>query len=487
MSSLGLRMPGRLPSRFHFPPARVYDLPIMADPSDDLRHIALAALASVEPEAITRSHLELDGTTLRVHAGDAGHSFDLTTFTSIFVIGFGKAARPMAHAVEGILGPRIDTGIIVVKPGALLQDSGTGRLLKRIRQLPGGHPVPDENSIFAAHEIASLADKADAATLVITLISGGGSSLIAAPVKTGNRGIELSDIQETTRLLLACGAPIGEMNCIRKHLLMHAGGRLAGRLAPAACVSLVLSDVVGDDLQSIASGPTCADESTYADARAIIDYYGIAEKLPPAVTAFLSDGAAGIVPETPKPGSPGVSPARTLLVGTNLQALHAARDEAERRGYHAVILSSRIAGESREVARVLAAVAKDFGAGGLAGKRPGCILAGGESTVTVRGTGKGGRNTEMAAAFLREMEREPRQFSGTHFLSFSTDGEDGPTDAAGGFANMRLVERARGQRLRIADALKNNDTYTLLKKLDGLFVTGPTGTNVCDIQVALVI
>jgi hydroxypyruvate reductase len=452
----------------------------MTDPRNDLRQIARAALDSVDPGAIIGSCLRIDGERLSVNAPGGALSFDLGAYSRIFVIGFGKASRPMARAVEGLLGARINEGIIVVKPGPAQRDQGPRG---RIRVLTGGHPVPDENSLRAAAEIAALANEADEGTLVITLISGGGSSLIAAPVKPG---MDLSDIQETTRQLLACGAPIREMNCIRRHLLLHAGGKLAERLAPAACVSLVLSDVVGDELSSIASGPTCADETTFADARAIVDYYGIGGSLPPAVGAFLSDGASGRVPETPKTGSPGVSKAHTLLVGTNLQALHAARGEAQRLGYDTVLLSSHVEGESREVARVLAAAAKDIGAGGLGAKRPACLLAGGETTVTVRGAGRGGRNTEMAVAFLREMEREPRLLSGTHFLSFSTDGEDGPTDAAGGFASMALVERSRARRLRIADALKNNDSYTILEKLDGLFITGPTGTNVCDVQVALV-
>jgi glycerate 2-kinase len=456
----------------------------MDDPLGDLRRIARAALASVEPATIIRACLRLDGETLSLNAHGSTRSLDLAAYRRVFVIGFGKAALPMAQAVEELLGDRIEKGIVVVKRGAPGRDHGGPGAGRKIRVLTGGHPVPDQDSLRAAGEIAALADEADGTTLVVTLISGGGSSLIAAPLMPA---IGLSDIQETTRLLLACGAPIGEMNCIRRHLLLHAGGRLAERLSPATCVGLVLSDVVGDELSSIASGPTCADETTFADARAIIDAYGIGGALPPAIGAFLSDGASGLVPETPKPGSPGVSTAQTLLVGTNLQALRAARDEARRLGYDTVLLSSHLAGESRETARVLAAAAMDIGAGGLPARRPACLLAGGETTVTVRGTGKGGRNTEMAVAFLREMEREPRLLSGTRFLSFSTDGEDGTTDAAGGFATAALVKQARAKGLRAADALKNNDSYTLLKEIDGLFITGPTGTNVCDIQAALVL
>jgi hydroxypyruvate reductase len=450
------------------------------DPKNDLRLIANASLASVDPRRIITGSMRIDGGLLSTRTRDAGHSFELARFRKVFVLGFGKASGPMARAVEEVLGPRIDKGLIVVKPGHETS-------LERIRQIPGGHPVPDESSARAAAEIAALADEADERTLVITLISGGGSSLLSAPMSGGGHGVTLAHIQETTRRLLACGAAIGEINCIRKHLLLLAGGRLAQRIAPATSISLVLSDVVGDDIQTIASGPTCSDTTTYADALSIIDYYGIGNALPGPVMALLHAGAAGKIPETPKPGARELSFASTLLVGTNLQALKSAADEAQRLGYNPVILTSHLAGEAREAARMLAAVAKDVAASGLPAARPACILAGGETTVTLRGSGKGGRNQEMAVAFLWEMEKEPALLSGTHFLSFSTDGEDGPTDAAGGFAFASMVEQARAAHLRIPDSLRENDSYTALKRLEGLFITGPTNTNVCDIQVALVI
>jgi glycerate 2-kinase len=413
----------------------------------------------------------------------------------------------MARAIEETLGTRIDRGLIVVKPGHEYQSAGyvgaqhqsagyvgeqhqsAGYVgeLRRIRQVPGGHPVPDENSVQAAAEIAALADEADESTLVIVLISGGGSSLVAAPLGQGNAGITLADIQETTRQLLACGAAIDEMNCIRKHLLLLAGGRLARRIAPATSVSLVLSDVVGDDLQTIASGPTFPDSTTYDGALSIITRYGIDSTLPTPVLKVLRDGAAGRIPETPKPGTPELSTASHVLVGTNLLALKSADDEARRLGYNTLILTSRMTGEAREAARLLAAVAADVAASGLPRARPACILAGGETTVTLRGHGKGGRNQELAVAFLREMEKEPALLSGTYVLSFSTDGEDGPTNAAGGFARASFVEAAREAGLSVQDSLRQNDSHTFLKQLDGLFITGPTQTNVCDIQIVLVV
>ena len=450
------------------------------DRRNDLRRIAQAALESVDPVRIVRRSLRVQRRTLQVRTRDVRRDFDLARFSRIFVLGFGKAAGAMAQAVEEVLGSRIDRGLIVVKPGHEAR-------LNLIRQVPGAHPVPDESSVRAAAEIAALADEADERTLVVILVSGGGSSLLAAPLDLGETGLSLDDIQETSRQLLACGAAIGEMNCVRKHLLLLAGGRLARRIAPATSISLVLSDVVGDDPQTIASGPTCADSTTYDQAISIARYHGIDGTLPAAVMGLLREGAAGRVPETPKPGAPELAAVSNILVGTNLFALRGAAEEAGRLGYHPLVLTSHMAGEAREVARVLAAVAKDAAASGTPCELPACILAGGETTVTLRGNGKGGRNQEMAVAFLREMELYPALFSRAWFLSFSTDGEDGPTDAAGGFADSAAGEAVRAAGLSVQNALSRNDSYTLLDRIESLFVTGPTGTNVCDIHILIVI
>ncbi len=450
------------------------------EPRDDLPRIALASLASVDPQTIVARNMRISGGTLHAGTGDAAGDFDLSRFHRVLVLGFGKAAGPMARAVEQALGPRIDEGLIVVKRGHEVP-------LERIRTTPGGHPVPNEDSVRAAGMIAALADGADARTLVITLISGGGSALLAAPLFDERPPVTLEDIQETTRQLLACGAPIAELNCVRKHLLMLAGGRLARHISPATSVNLVLSDVVGDDLQTIASGPTSPDTTTYGQALSFLEYRGIAATLPVAVMDFLRAGAEGKVPETPKPGAPEFFSCSNILAGTNLLALRSASSEARRLGYNPIILTSHLAGEAREAARVLAAVAKDVAASDLPCGRPACILSGGETTVTLRGKGRGGRNQEMAAAFLWEMENEPARLAGAHFLSFSTDGEDGPTDAAGGYALPSMARAAHAEGMRIPEALRENDSYTLLAKLGGLFRTGPTGTNVCDIQIMLVV
>lgn len=444
------------------------------DARRDLERIARASLSAVDPRAIIARTIRLTRGRLRVGTRE----IDLRRITRILVLGFGKAAGPMAAAVEEALGDRVEAGLVVVKPGHEWP-------LRKIRQVAGGHPVPDETSARAAVELAALADAADERTFVITLISGGGSSLLAAPIGQGSP-VSLEDIRETTRQLLACGAAIEEMNCIRKHLLLLAGGRLARRIHPAASVSLILSDVVGDDLGTIASGPTCPDVTTFGRALSIIRSYGLAPSLPVAVTEYLEAGEAGKAAETPKPGSPEFSNVSNLLVGTNLLALKRAAAESRRLGYRPVILTSHLAGEAREAARVIAALAKDAGSAQGAAGLPACLLLGGETTVTLRGSGTGGRNQEMALAFLREMERDPARLSGTSFLSFSTDGEDGPTDAAGGFASLSLVEAARAAGLHIEQFLQANDSHTLLKEIKGLFSTGPTNTNVCDIQIALV-
>jgi glycerate 2-kinase len=450
------------------------------DRRNDLRRIARAALESVDPLQIVRRSLRVEGGTLQVRTRGVSRDFDLACFPRVFVLGFGKAVGPMAKAVEEALGPRIERGLVVVKPGHEAE-------LKLIRQVPGGHPVPDESSARAAAAVASLADEADERTLVVTLISGGGSSLIAAPVDPRETGLSLADIQEATRQLLACGAAIGEMNCVRKHLLLLAGGRLARRIAPATSVSLVLSDVVGDDLQTIASGPTCADSTTYDQALSIVQYYGIDATLPAPVMGVLHTGASGRIPETLKPGEREVAASFLVLVGSNLLALQSASETAARLGYHPLVLTSHMAGEAREAARVLAAVAKDVAASDTPCQRPACILAGGETTVTLRGNGKGGRNQEMAVAFLLEMELDPALLSRAWFLSFATDGEDGPTDAAGGFADPAAGTAARAAGLNVQDALLQNDSYTFLGRIKGRFVTGPTSTNVCDIQILIVV
>jgi len=444
-----------------------------------LREIATAALERVDPYHMVRRCLRIEDGQLRVTTERSDHLIPLPNFSRLLVLGAGKAAAPMAQAVEEILGDRIDTGLIVIKPGH-------GLVLRRIRSIEGGHPVPDERSMAAAAEVVALADEADEKTLVINLVSGGGSALLSSPIESSTHPITLAEIQAATRVLLACGATIQEINCIRKHLLCLSGGRLAERLFPGTSLSLILSDVVGDDVQIIASGPTAPDATTYAQACAIVENLDIESELPASIVGLLHAGRHGEIPETPKPGTPPFARVINVLVGTNLFALEAARRSAEGLGYHATVLTSRLVGEAREVAKVLAAIAKDVAAFDLACAKPACLLAGGETTVTLRGSGRGGRNQEMALAYLLEMAGDPQGLGRTSFLSFSTDGEDGPTEAAGAFADADLTKRAHEGALSIPDYLRENDSNGFFMAVDGLLVTGPTNTNVCDIQVVLI-
>jgi glycerate 2-kinase len=442
-----------------------------------------AGLAGVDPHDLVAGHLALEGNLLVVRHGGQRLELNLTRFRRILVLGAGKAAAPMALALERILGERIEQGCVVVKYGHTAP-------LQRIRLLEAGHPVPDENGVAAAAAIKRLAEEADENTLVLLLISGGGSALLPAPLEYTLRGrvvrLSLADKQQTTRALLRCGAEITEINRIRKHLSALKGGRLLQCLAPARSLSLILSDVVGDDLGSIASGLTSSDPSTYADALGIVEKYGIAPELPDRVMQTLRAGAQGLLPETLEPGRPAEALCTNILLGNNARALSAAGEKARELGYDTLCLTSRITGEAREVPKVLAGVAADVSCSGFPVSRPGCVISGGEPTVTLRGTGTGGRNQELALAFLAAMARRPDTFQGVSFLAAATDGSDGPTDAAGAFACLDLLERATQAGLSLHDFLRDNDAYHFFEAVDGLYKTAPTRTNVCDVQIILV-
>lgn len=454
-----------------------------AERKDDLSAILQAALRRVDPYRMLMDHVQVDGTNLCIALGTTVQTIDLARFNRIVVIGAGKATAPMALAMEHILGDRLEGGVIGVKYGHTEQ-------LQKIEIVEAGHPVPDENGLQAARKILALAAGSDDRTLVISLISGGGSALLPSPAQAMIDGekvvLTLDDKQKTTELLLACGADIEEINCIRKHLSMIKGGHLLSRLAPARSINFILSDVVGDRLSSIASGATCVDPTTYADALELLRKYAIADKVPAAVRRFLEAGRRGEVPETLKEGSPEVELTANVLLGTNLQALEAAATEARKRGYRPVRLTSRIVGEAREVAKVLAAIALDCAAQSIPAEPPACILSGGEPVVQIKGTGKGGRNQEMALAFLLEMERHRTLAGNLTFLAAATDGNDGPTDAAGAFADLEIIEKAVEKGLNPITYLENNDSYHFFQGCDALLKTGPTNTNVCDLHITLI-
>jgi hydroxypyruvate reductase len=453
------------------------------NPLDQLRTIFEAALTRIDPYRMLVDHVRVNRNMLCVSFDGVRYETDLSAFKRILVLGCGKASSRMALALEEILGERVSGGLICTKYGHT-------EPLKRIEQMEAAHPVPDEAGVLAAGRIARFAREADAQTLVIALISGGGSALLPAPMTymDGGRNVTLTleHKQAVTRALLACGADIREINCLRKHLSALKGGRFLKLVEPAACLSFILSDVVGDRLDTIASGITAADESTYGQAMAIIEKYGVADKLPPEALRAIELGAAGLLPETPKPGDPALSRATNLLIGTNHAALMASCEKARELGFNVAPLTCLLTGEAREVAKFLSGIAQDARRTGMLVKPPACVILGGETVVTVTGEGKGGRNQEMALAFLSELEHDPERGRNIWFLSASTDGTDGPTDAAGAFASGPMLEEAKAKGLSMAAALKANDSYHFFEELGGLYKTGPTRTNVCDLHILLV-
>lgn len=453
-------------------------------PYPDLESIFRAGLDRADPYRMLAEHVSLRGETLSIQFEGESRSIDLSQFRRIYVFGAGKASARMAQAVEAVLGERITAGVVAVKYGHTAP-------LSTVRLVEAAHPVPDANSLRAAAEISTLAHTFTAETLVINLISGGGSALFDGlqSYEDGGRTVQLTlaDLQATTQALLACGAEIGEINCIRKHLSTVKGGRLARLLYPATSLNFILSDVIGDRLDAIASGLTVPDRTTFADAAAVIQKYGLAGRLPPAVAKLIELGAAGLAPETPKPGDPAFERCHNLLIGTLYHSLLAAQERARALGYHPLVLTSQLTGEAREVAKMLLGIARDVRKRGLLAPRPACLVAGGETTVTLRGSGLGGRNQEMALAFLAGLKDDPAGSQGIYFLSASTDGSDGPTDAAGAFASLELLGQAARQGLNPIPYLQNNDSYHFFEPLGALLKTGPTGTNVCDLQIILVL
>jgi glycerate 2-kinase len=444
----------------------------------------LAACRRVDPYRMIKDRVRLSGSKLTVKLEDEEIFFNLDEFSRIVVLGAGKATAKMALAVEEILAGRIAKAVIAVKPGHT-------ETLRSTAMIEAGHPVPDAGSVEAGRTMAELCRDADEKTFIINLISGGGSALLSFPYAWKDAGgehrLSLEDKQSVTKVLLACGATIQEINCIRKHLSGIKGGRLAELMYPATSLNLILSDVVGDRLDSIASGLTAPDDTTYADALALVEKYGIAGKLPEPALCVLRLGAEGKIPETPKAGSPVFSKVRNVIIGSNYGALLAAEAKARAYGYETVVLSAEITGEAREVAKTFIGIGRFVKQHGRPLKAPCCIIAGGETTVTLRGEGRGGRNQEMALSFLAEIENNPEGSKGIYFLSASTDGNDGPTDAAGAFADLEVLGASRAKKLSINDYLKRNDSNCFFDAIGFLEKCGATNTNVCDIHILTVV
>jgi hydroxypyruvate reductase len=417
----------------------------------DAMAIFRAALAAADPAAAVTRHLE---------------RLKLDRYQRILVVGAGKAGPSMARAAERVLGRRIAAGLVNVK-------HVTARL-RRIELNASGHPVPDAAGVAGAEGIAALAASAGRDDLVLCLISGGASALMPAPAPP----VTLEEKQTVTRLLLACGANIQEINCIRKHISTLKGGQLARLAAPAAVESLLLSDVIGDSLDVIGSGPTAPDASTFGQAAAIFEKYGIAERVPASVRERIAAGIAGEIAETPKPGDPLFRRVRNTVIGSNRLALDAAARRARALGYRTLILASEIEGETREIARMHAAIARQIVKSGQPVRPPACIITGGETTVTLRGEGLGGRNQEFVLAAALDIAGLPN----TVVFSAGTDGTDGPTDAAGAIADGDTLRR---NPLAI-EFLTANDSYRYFDSLGDLVKTGPTDTNVMDVRLILV-
>jgi hydroxypyruvate reductase len=428
--------------------------------SRDALRIFQAALQAAAPGEAVLRHAKLTRNVLS--AGRRRYRLD--SFRNVYVIGAGKASAQMARPIERLLGKRIAGGVINIKYGHAAP-------LRKIELNECGHPIPDRQGELGARRIAEIARHAGPDDLVVCLISGGASALLPLPAPP----ITLEEKQETTRLLLHCGANIHELNCVRKHISAVKGGQLAQLAYPATVLALILSDVIGDDLDVIGSGPTVPDRSTFAEARAILARYGIAGKLPAAVRDRLSGSSA----ETPKPGDRIFGRVQNLIVGSNRLAVDAAAGQARALGYRTLVLSTMIEGETKDVARMHAAIAKEIRASGRPVKPPACVISGGETTVTIRGKGLGGRNQEFALAAAIDIAG----LTDGVVLSAGTDGTDGPTDAAGAIADGTTIERAR---LDAAAFLANNDSYHFFESVGDLIKTGPTGTNVADVRIILV-
>ena len=421
-----------------------------------------AGITAADPARLTRDAVSVADTTLTV--GEA--SYDLAGYDELIALGGGKAAAVVAAALEAVLGDHLDSGIVV---------TDSPRSTERVDVLAGTHPIPDERGVENTRRLLDTAAAADDSTLLVGVITGGGSALMAAPAA----GISLADLRSTTDALLDSGATIDEINAVRKHCSAIKGGRLAAATQPADVCVLVVSDVVGNDLATIASGPLVGDPTTYADARAVIDRYDL--NVPAAVTDRLARGDAGKIDETPAPGGSVFEGVTTAIIGDGLTAVRAAADRAAAAGFNPLVLSSRIRGEAREAAKTQVAIAEGIAATGDPLDPPAVVVSGGETTVTVDGEGVGGPNQEFALSAALELAAGDDAAPETVVAAVDTDGVDGPTDAAGAIVDGETVSVQEGRH-----ALADNDATTALRAADAVITTGPTGTNVNDLRVVVV-
>lgn len=432
---------------------------------ENLLRIFTAAIDAVKPGEALLSHMKIDGHMLHVN----GKDYDLRR-GRIRAIGAGKGAASLASALESLPGLKIDEGAIVIK-------DGHGLPLENFEQIEASHPEPNERGLFGAEKLLEIAGRSRPDDLLIVLLTGGASALLPAPANSLN----LEAVKQVTSALLASGASIHEINSVRKHLSRISGGQLARAANGAQIIGIIVSDVIGDDLDVIASGPTAPDTSTFADCIRIVEKYGLDGKIPEAALQILKDGAEGKLPETPKPGDAIFANTNNVIVASNQIALHAAAREAESLGYTVNLWNEPMSGDAEEMARRLIDEAKEAGRHLEKGDKDICMLAGGETTVVLRGKGKGGRNQQMALVAAIEL----MDSDNINCLFAGTDGTDGPTDAAGGFASCESASSMGGV-AKARKELAENNSYYVLEKSGDLLKTGPTLTNVMDIAILLI-
>jgi glycerate-2-kinase len=427
-----------------------------------------AAINAVNPKQIIESKLLLKNSILRVN----NISFNLKKIKKLYVVGGGKASGLMAEALEEILGKRITCGYVNVPKGEKAKTA-------KIKLHGTSHPIPDESGVEGTRAMIKIAEQAEENDLVICLISGGGSSLMPLP-----RGkVSIVDKREITNALLKSGATINEINTVRKHISDFKGGWLAKKAYPATVLNLVLSDVMEDPLDFIASGPTAPDSTTFSDAIRVLKKYALWDSSPAAIKKLLSDGEKCLIPETPKEGDEAFKKVYNVVVGNNRTASLTACEFLRKEGLDALLLTSTLEGEARQVAIMLSSVGREIAVSGNPVKKPAAIVVGGETTVTVTGKGKGGRNQELALAAAIKL----RGVDGVVVASLSTDGIDGPTDAAGALVDSGTLARAEQLGLTPEEYLANNDSYSFFSRLGDLIFTGPTGTNVNDISIVIAV
>jgi len=425
-------------------------------------------IEAVDPKLLVENAFKISGESISV----CGRKFDFSEVNRVFVVGAGKASGAMAEALEKVLGERINAGFVNVPEGT------RGRYKTRKIELnEAGHPIPNLAGELGTKRMLSLVSDLREDDLVVCLISGGGSALMPLLAQD----ISLQDKVELTRLMIKCGATIEEVNAVRKHVSGIKGGQLARKISPATLIALVISDVVGDRLGVIASGPTVPDESTYEDAKRILEEYDVWSSCPKNIRNHILSGIKGEAGETPKPGDPAFNKVFNFIIGKNALALSAIEKEASDEGLDSLILSSSIEGEARHVGTVLAGIAREIQDSGQPVTKPGIVIAGGETTVTVTGDGLGGRNQETVLSAALRIEG----LRGVAIASIGTDGVDGVTDAAGAIIDGQTIGRAKKIGLDAEEHLRNNDSYSFFRKLGDMIVTGPTGTNVNDIMVIL--